>query len=215
MGNITGGIVSSPDDLLKCYRLRYATFSEAMGYEPKNEARQERDGYDRQSIHLSLNRAGADAAQNGPLAYMRMILPNSSSKAEPLPFQKIYADNPGPLQAFEQLSKSRPFEISRICKLPATPPAAVVYLQFCALALARKLGLMGAVVMVQPKFAGRLMEEGLHVKQIGPKVSYHGERAGYWLSIQQGSFSKKHPEMQRAANRDMERSLQRLALAPA
>ncbi len=212
VNHFSASIISTPADLMNGYKLRHKIFSEALGFEPKAESGMESDQYDIRSIHLGLSKYTAPHTAEFPIAYARMILPSKNGQSGPLPFEVVYAKDAGPLKAFARLGKAKPFEVSRICKLPSTPPTGILYLQFCTIALAQKLGLTGAVIMVQPKFAGRLQDAGLQVKQIGPKVDYHGERAGYWVPSVQRSFARRHPDLMRAANRDMERSLETILL---
>lgn len=139
-------ILTTEDELKRAYRLRYRIFVEQYKFEPANDARLETDAYDQRAVHVGLwSRRSTRVSL--PLAYLRLVIPNRRSPAN-LPGQQAYAATPEVAVKFNRLAQEGAVELSRICKQPQTPSAAMLYLQACAIVLGVKMGFENSIAVM-------------------------------------------------------------------
>ncbi len=214
--------LATTEDLRQdCYKIRHEVYVEEFGWEPVSKNKMEIDECDFYSISILLQhkRTGANAGT------VRLVIPPSDRLESQLPFEihcddTVRRDVIDP----KALRRGSYGEMSRMCVPPDfrrrtgeknTPfivndlkgdnifsdeetrnfPKISVGLYFGVLALAKMRNLSHFFVVMEPRLSRRIRRLGIHLKQCGDELDYHGIRALYYLESKDYVANLK-PEMQ-------------------
>lgn len=203
-----------------CYKIRHEVYAEEFGWEPRSKNEMEIDECDVYSISLLLQhkRTGANAGT------VRIVIPPQNQLERKLPFEihcndsvRLAVVDPQnlPRGSFGEMSRMCvPMDFRRRSGETNSPfiindlkgdnifsdeetrnfPKISVGLYFGVLALARMRNLSHFFVVMEPRLSRRIRRLGIHLKQCGDEINFHGTRALFFLENKDYTVNLK-PEM--------------------
>lgn len=203
-----------------CYKIRHEVYAEEFGWEPRSNNEMEIDECDIYSISLLLQhkRTGANAGT------VRIVIPPQDQLESKLPFEihcnesvRLAVVDPQclPRGSFGEMSRMCvPLNFRRRTDETSSPfiindlkgenifsdeearnfPKISIGLYFGVLALARMQNLSHFFVVMEPRLSRRIRRLGIHLKQCGDEIDYHGTRALFYMENKDYTANLK-PEM--------------------
>jgi N-acyl amino acid synthase of PEP-CTERM/exosortase system len=200
----------TPDLLERIFRIRYDVYCREFGYETEDACPGglERDDYDASALHcLILHRETGVGA-----GCIRLVVPPPAKPDFLMPMERFCGDSlADPVWHPARLPRASLAEVSRLAVhtrfrrrlgesespvgVSATDEAKIderrtfpllsLALFYAGAALMDLTGRQHAFVMVEPRLARRMLALGLPFMQVGEPMEYHGQRAAYYVSVQQ------------------------------
>ncbi len=187
------------------HRVRHQVYCEELGFEAIRPDAQERDAYDAHAVHLLLRKAGGGA----PVGCARLVRPNPTHPAVPLPFEKFCAASlDRSIIDPARLPRSTVAEVSRLAvmsefrrrKGEARQPAPLsegdfgteqnprfpyilVSLYLGIVAIASIHGVESLFMLTEPRLAAHFAKFGVTVRQIGTPIEHRGLRIPSMMSV--------------------------------
>jgi len=186
------------------YGIRHQVYCAELNWEPESPLKQESDKHDERALHLLLKHNERDQY----IGCNRLIT-SPIGNVSSLPCAH-YLTDPQSEQHRQLFSQACLGEASRFAILPQVRkkgcetfkieehirPLMSAGMYFSNLALAKALGLAGVLILVSPKLARRVSMLGLELVKISPDIDHKGNRAVYFLPVEQSPFlHKSNPKM--------------------